>query len=760
MTNFSISKTIGAIGPQGPTGPTGIIGPTGPSGSTSGGSTSNSSEFQINIPNQLTKIKKTINFSNKGTILPSDIICSLDNELLEQFQMYTFGPSIPNRWVSVGTGANDTIAYSSDNINWTGLGKDIFSDSGRSVAWNGRQWIAVGEGPNTIAYSDDGINWLPVNFTGANANEGFSKGNGIAWNEFGWVAVGKQKGNNKCFIQNSQDGINWSTCAREFTDEANGVACNGKIWVVVGTHGENHGCIVYAKADVRPLIFESTTINNNVPLTSMKSVAWNGSFWVAVGTSYILTSLDGITWDKSFPPIISNITTLDLNTVAWNGNVWVAGGKIAFNNSPTCPFIYSYDGVNWNPTLNIPISTEIYSVEWNGSIWIGIGDNNDAYSRDGIAWVKNKTNSLFTKGYGVSYNSARQNKILFPNQELYATGENGLIISTLKDNNWDIFFPPIPSLVFYDLATDGISKIIFANFLQTPDFTASMIILSKNFYDATFTPIIGTYTVRANAGAWNGKIWVSVGEGTNTIMYSNNIKNWTPITNIFSTSGNGIAYNANRWVAVGKDSTGKNIAYSDNGIDWFKSTSIVFSNGGKGLAHNGNRWVAVGADSNDNTIYYSDDNGKTWISAFGTTFSISGNGVAWNGSMWVAVGEDSNTNNNILISPDGITWNSVGDNIFTIQGNSVVWVKDRWFAGGEGTNTMYSSKNGSTWDIVSNPLTTKITNLSTNFNTPFIDIPNEITVNKNDKLDIVSGAYYNNSYTNFSCNIKPTFDSN
>jgi len=738
MPEFSIKKTIGEIGPQGPTGPT-----------------SNSSEFQINIPNQLTKIKKTINFSSKGTITSSDIICSLDNQLLDGYQQYTFGPSIPNRWVSVGTGPNDTIAYSSDNIKWIGLGNDIFSDSGRSVAWNGRQWIAVGEGQNTIAYSDDGINWLPVNFTGANANEGFSKGNGIAWNEFGWVAVGKQKGNNKCFIQNSQDGINWSTCAREFTDEANGVACNGKIWVAVGTDNLNHGCIVYAKTDVRPLNFDSTIINNKVPLTSMKSVAWNGSLWVAVGTSYILTSLDGITWDKSFPPIISNITTLDLNTVAWNGNVWVAGGKIALDNNPTCPFIYSYDGFNWNHTLNIPILSEIYSVEWNGSSWIGIGDNNDAYSRDGISWVKNKSNSLFTKGYGVSYNSARQNKILFPSQELYATGENGLIISTLKDNNWETFFPPIQDLVFYDFATDGIYNIIFANYLQS--FNSSMIILSKNFYDAAFTPIIETYTVRANAGAWNGKIWVSVGEGINTIMYSNNIKNWTSITNIFSTSGNGIAYNANRWVAVGKDSTGKNIAYSDNGIDWFKSTSIVFSNGGKGLAHDGKRWVAVGDASNSNgeTIYYSDDNGETWISALGT-FSISGNGVAWNGSMWVAVGKDSNTNDNILTSPDGANWNTVNDNIFTIQGNCVEWVKDRWFAGGEGTNTMYSSTNGSTWTVVTNPFTTKITSISTNFNTPFIDIPNPITVNKNDKLDIVSGAYYNNSYTNFSCNIKPS----
>jgi hypothetical protein len=769
MTDFSIKKTIGEIGPQGPTGPTGRIGPTGPSGSTSGGSASNSSEFQINIPNQLTKIKKTINFSNKGTILPSDIICSLDNELLEQSQMYTFGPSIPNRWVSVGTGTNDSIAYSNDGINWTGaissLGessKNIFSITGNGVAWNGKMWVAVGEGTNSIAYSDDGINWTPVNV------QDFSKGNGIACNEFGWIAVGKQNGTNKCFIQISKDGINWIASDRTFTVEANGVAFNGQKCVIVGTDSASNNCIVYASnIDSVNRNFNSAFIRpdsngNPVVVTSMKSVAWNGSLWVAVGTSCILTSVDGIIWDKSYPPIVSSITTFDLNTVAWNGNVWVAGGKIELNNSPTCSFIYSYDGFDWKPVSTIPILTEVFSIEWNGSSWIGIGDDNYAYSRDGItSWVKNKSASLFTKGKGVCYNSARQNKILFPCQELYASGENGFSISDIIGNNWGTIAPNIPNIVFHGVANGGDRNLVLADFISTP-FNSCMVLLSLNPYNS---PIIieNAYSTRANAAAWNGKLWISVGEGTNTIMSSNNGESWTPI-NIFSTSGNAIAYNANRWVAVGSDSTGKNIAYSDNGTDWTKSDSVVFSNGGKGLAHNGNRWVAVGADSNGNTIYYSDDNGKTWLSeAVPKNFSISGNGVAWNGNMWVAVGEDSDTNNNILISPDGKTWSSVGDTIFTKQGNSVVWVKDRWFAGGEGTNdtnTMYSSKNGSTWDIVSNPFTTKITNLSTNLNTSFIDIPNPITVNKNDKLDIVSGSYYNNSYTNFSCNIKPSVDSN
>ena len=362
----------------------------------------------------------------------------------------------------------------------------------------------------------------------------------------------------------------------------------------------------------------------------------------------------------------------------------------------------------------------------------------------------------------MSYNSARQNKIIFPYQQLYVSGESGYISSNIIENNWQTISPGIPNIIFHGVVTAGDRDLILADFISTigpNNFNSCMILFYKNPYKQ-FTIITQTYTTRANAAAWNGKIWVSVGEGGNTIMYSNNAENWNAINNIFSTSGNGIAYNANRWVAVGSDSTGKNIAYSDNGTVWTKSTSTIFNNGGKGLAHNGERWVAVGADSNGETIYYSDDNGLSWILALGPIFSLSGNGVAWNGSIWVAVGKDSNTNNNILVSPDGANWNSVGDNTFTVQGNSVLWVKDRWFAGGEGTDTMYSSRNGSTWSVVTNPFTEKITNISSNLDTSFIDIPNPITVNKNFKLDIVSGAYYNNSYTNFSCNIKPTFVSN
>lgn len=104
-------------------------------------------------------------------------------------------------WVAVGDGDN-SIAYSMDGKNWTGLGKDIF-ETGLGVSYSPQQnlWVAVGELNNSIAYSEDGINWKGL------GEDIFEIGNGIAYSSQQdlWVAVGD--GNNS--IAYSKDGKDW-----------------------------------------------------------------------------------------------------------------------------------------------------------------------------------------------------------------------------------------------------------------------------------------------------------------------------------------------------------------------------------------------------------------------------------------------------------------------------------------------------------------------------------------------------------------------
>ena len=70
-----------------------------------------------------------------------------------------------SRWVALGYGTN-SIAYSYNGINWTGIGLTVFSSIAYVVAWNGSMWLAGGSGTsgtmnfqgNTIFWQNNGSN--------------------------------------------------------------------------------------------------------------------------------------------------------------------------------------------------------------------------------------------------------------------------------------------------------------------------------------------------------------------------------------------------------------------------------------------------------------------------------------------------------------------------------------------------------------------------------------------------------------------------
>jgi hypothetical protein len=226
---------------------------------------------------------------------------------------YTFGKNIPTRLVAVGAGTN-TIAYSNDGINWTGLGISIFSDYGVGVAWNGSLWVAVGSGNNSIATSPDGINW-----TGRGVSI-FSNASDVVWNGSIWVVVG-EGATPGISIATSPDGINWTTRDSNIFGTGNntayGIAWNGSIFVAVGFAITTTNTIATSPDGIK------WTGRGASALTSKGiSVAWNGSLFVAVGeaTNTIATSTDGIIWTTRGDSESSFSTT----SVAWNGSLWVA----------------------------------------------------------------------------------------------------------------------------------------------------------------------------------------------------------------------------------------------------------------------------------------------------------------------------------------------------------------------------------------------------------------------------------------------------
>ena len=211
---------------------------------------------------------------------------------------------------------------------------------------------------------------------------------------------------------------------------------------------------------------------------------------------------------------------------------------------------------------------------------------------------------------------------------------------------------------------------------------------------------------QGNAVAWNGQIWVAVGSGDNTIAWSDDGKTWTAAsTNPFTSSTilNNVACNGQRWVAVGADPNESNckLAWSDDGKNWYQSTNNPFTTTGYpfGIAWNGQIWVLVGSiGTGNNTIYWSFD-GKTWYQSTNNPFTSSGNGVAWNGQIWVAVGSGTNT---IAYSNDGINWTAVTTNPFTSSISDIAWNGNLWVIVGSENYTFAWSIDGKNWTASNN----------------------------------------------------------
>lgn len=120
----------------------------------------------------------------------------------------------------------------------------------------------------------------------------------------------------------------------------------------------------------------------------------------------------------------------------------------------------------------------------------------------------------------------------------------------------------------------------------------------------------------------------------------------------------GIAYNGNMWVAVGEGGLSGSdnlICTSSNGTTWIgrlgrNGTSRNF----KAVAWNGEKWLAVGNKTNNSDsigIIATSTNGTSWTVE---DFSTQLNTVSWNGSQWVIGGNDG-----VFTSLDGVYWSFV-----------------------------------------------------------------------------------------------------
>jgi len=285
-----------------------------------------------------------------------------------------------------------------------------------SIAWDTseKSWIAASIyswfrfppfQSGYLSSSSDGVNWSqPFHLDSAN--------NGTKITQIAFINNKKYIIGNINYIRNrlcrSTDTFNWSALANKNIDGAiQGLSYNENIWVGVGYFQTIAwtpiiGCIIISSDGInwsqpfvpnvtitpaiQKIIDTSLGINDIEYGYTFVDVAYNGSYFMAVGSinmtvkstgitytiSQIITSSDGINWDSQ--SIAKSITEFDPSSlgfsVKWNGTIWLVTGIFnSFNGTITT----SGDGINWTvPVCDTPILTQTYAYNtaWNGNLWI------------------------------------------------------------------------------------------------------------------------------------------------------------------------------------------------------------------------------------------------------------------------------------------------------------------------------------------------------------------------------------------------------
>ena len=689
-------------------------------------------------------------------------------------------------WVACGSGGT-TLKYSFDGINWFNAISGAFTGAANGCAWNGKMWVAGGSGDATIKYSFDGSNWSNA------ASGGFtSAGIGFAWNGNMWVATGSDStANNR--IKYSYNGINWSNrvsgsaISFPFTNRNNlNILWAKDKWVLVGqVSGISSNAAIQYSFDGSNW-FDSLGPSFNFVLGGTDyraaSISYNGNIFVASGVdsnNSIRYSFDAIRWFYSLGSGLSS----GLDSAIWTGQYFWA----YVSQSPLA-VVRSFDGINW-VSFNTPFT----------ALGRGLGySSNAALPYDQGNLQITGSNQYIIQGSWTStsmimpfFSSLTINETLKVDRGTFRVGINTIFPQYSLDIggslNTSSFFintssitsiiaaaasPAFPSTVStsYSIGFTTSSLIVSTvNAINIAPPTSNILLALGSDSFATTSSIkysynginwIGSagnaFNTAGYAAAWNGNIWVAVGQDStsnNTIKYSFNGINWLNSAGSgFGTSGYGVAWNGRMWVAVGDDNQGfGNIKYSFDGINWSNGNNVFTAAGGlgslgRGIAWNGSLWVATGntgfpshrikysfdgitwinsssgtsgmiegygvawngriwivvgerQTADENTIKHS-FNGSNWNDAVSGGFNGGGRGVAWNGNMWVAVGSDSTENNRIKYSFDGLNWSNSEGSSFTSQGLGVVWNGRLWVAIGQDStsnNTIKYSVNGINW---------------------------------------------------------------
>jgi len=341
----------------------------------------------------------------------------------------------------------------------------------------------------------------------------------LSYGNLNFIAGGSDGTNSGNTMAYSQDGISWVPLISPFLSQCSGIAYSEiqNKWMALGIGATT---MAYSLDGLTWI-----GLGNSVFATQGNRIAYSSSqnLWMAtgLGTNNLAYSRDGIKWTYSNTPF-----NAQANDVVFSNNFqrWVAVGALNTNNA----IAYSFDGINWTG-LGVSIFGPVsqgYSVSFNPNVnqFIvgGQGIAGDyAYSLDGINWVDH-ANSFSTEIQGAAYGQGK----------------------------WIITGNPTFSNIPFASCTNVVSGV----WTDSP----SQTVISGGEYIV--------YHSRLD-------LWVAVGEGANSIVYSNDSITWNGAGSLFNSDGFIVAMSNTLFVPPSNSISG-----SLSGNIFYNVSTIINSN--------------------------------------------------------------------------------------------------------------------------------------------------------------------------------------
>lgn len=212
------------------------------------------------------------------------------------------------------------------------------------------------------------------------------------------------------------------TATSPLTPSLYGVTWSGSQFVAVGVEtinylpggGWNGAYTIFTSPDGS----RWTSRNFESPsATDLYGIASSGSRLVAVGMGRILSSDDGISWNKRLD------THAILRGVVWSGSQFVAAGQgdgAGVGSIQTSP-----DGTTW-VAQSLPFDVSLNSIVWSGSGFVAVGFNGAIVtSPDGTTWTA-RTSTTRNELHGIAWSGS----------QYVAVGAGGVILTSPDGITW------------------------------------------------------------------------------------------------------------------------------------------------------------------------------------------------------------------------------------------------------------------------------------------------------------------------------------